>query len=168
MLGGRIVSSLHATAEANQLQEKISNYSFKALVRNFLILMNVRYIQAVAKWVATKLIKTISSTQLSLDFSVWLCSEDCGVRWLSCAETRVTWWTLLKSPSCFFNPLCPPCILATAWRRGGACVRSQKACIMWMGRQFCCHLMGETGTTHYSFKWKLCVGMMFDDDGILE
>ena len=33
------------------------NVKFKALVRNFLILMNVRYIQAIAKWVATKLMK---------------------------------------------------------------------------------------------------------------
>ena len=37
---------------------------FKALVRNFFIIMNVRYSQAIAKWVDTKLIKTISSILL--------------------------------------------------------------------------------------------------------
>uniref|UniRef100_A0A8C9WT51 Dystrobrevin, beta a n=1 Tax=Sander lucioperca TaxID=283035 RepID=A0A8C9WT51_SANLU len=87
-------------------------------VRNFLILMNVRYIQAVAKLVATKLMKTISSTQLSLYFSVWLCSEDCVVRQLSRAEARVKKMTFSEE-SMFFNPPCPPWLPATVWRRGG-------------------------------------------------
>ena len=45
---------------------------FKALVRNIFIIINVFYIQAIAKWVDKKLIKTISFTKLTLSlyFSV--------------------------------------------------------------------------------------------------
>ena len=56
--------------------------SVKAIVYKYFILMNIRYIQAIAKWVVTKLNKT-------LYFSVWLCSEN-GAVWRLALASRQT------------------------------------------------------------------------------